>query len=67
MKGKIIQIMPAPSNFVAVYSMDGEHVEVNALCVALTDKGEVLPLDIDGSGLVGEFDEVANFEYFKWK
>lgn len=67
MKGKIIQICSAPSNLYAVYTMDGEKEHEPILCLALTDKGEILIMDTDGVGQVDVSHEQANFEYFTWK
>jgi len=67
MKGKIIQIIPAPSNLVIVSTVDGEVCEEPPLCLALTNQGEILIMHIDGVGLIDEVHEAIDMDYFKWK
>lgn len=67
MKGKIIQIMPAPSNLVIVSTVDGEIDESPALCLALTITGEILVMHIDGAGLIDEIDDAIEVDCLKWK
>ena len=67
MKGKIIQIIPAPSNLFAAYDIDGEEEAEPILCLALTDQGKILIIDTDSLGEIGEPAEEINFLHFKWK
>lgn len=67
MKGKIIQIIPAPSNLVIVSTVEGKTCEEPALCLALTDQGEILVMHMDGAGLIDEVHEAIEVNYFKWK
>ena len=66
-KGKIIQIIPAPSNLVIVSTVEGETWEEQALCLALTSQGEIIVMHIDGAGLIDEVNEAVTLDYFKWK
>ena len=67
MKGKIIHIIPAPNDLVIVSIVDGEMREEQALCLALTNQGEILVMYIDGAGLIDEVSEAIAFDYLKWK
>lgn len=67
MKGKIIQIIPAPSNLVIGSTVEGETCEEPALCLALTSEGEIIVMHIDGAGLIDEVHEAIPADYFKWK
>jgi len=67
MKGKIIQIIPAPSNLVIVNTLEGEIEETPPLCLALTNLGEILVMHMDGVGLIDEVHEAIEMDYFKWK
>jgi hypothetical protein len=67
MKGKIIQIIPAPSNPVIVSTVEGEAYEEPALCLALTNQGEVVIMHMDGAGLIDEAHEAIDTDGFKWK
>jgi hypothetical protein len=61
--GKIIQIMPAPIDFYAEYgdTLDN-HFYSKIVCLALTDKGVVLPMDMDSSeGLIEEVEGQKGF------
>lgn len=50
---KIIQILPAPSDLYINYIGDPEGpFKEPALCIGLTNKGEVLLLDIDDEGQI---------------
>ncbi|SHH87055.1 hypothetical protein SAMN02746098_01625 [Desulfosporosinus lacus DSM 15449] len=66
MKGKVIQIMPAPSNLYATYNMTKEE-HLNVLCLALTDQGEILVMDMDDDGFIEESRKAECFKQFKWK
>lgn len=66
MQGKIIQIMPAPGNLLAVYNMTKEEA-YSVLCLALTDLGEILVMDMDEDGFVEESKNADCFKQFKWK
>ncbi|HZK52783.1 MAG TPA: hypothetical protein VFC84_01075 [Desulfosporosinus sp.] len=69
-KGKIIQILPAPDNLYAVYDMGlgFENEKVKVLCLALTDRGDILPMTMDDDiGHVEEAREPECFKYFRWK
>jgi len=64
MEEKIIQIIPAPDNIYALYKDDDDPenpMEIKVVCFALTDQGDVLPMDMDNNGVVGEVQEVTNF------
>ena len=70
MKGKIIQIIPAPDNLYAVYDMGLglKEEEAKVLCLALTDEGEILEMVMDDDiGYVEEARAAKCFKYFKWK
>lgn len=67
MKGKIIQIIPDPSNLIIVSKVEGERCEEPALCLALTDQGKVHIMHMDGSGLIDEVKDAIPVDYFKWK
>ncbi len=67
MKGKIIQIIPAPNNLVIVSTVEGKIFEEPALCLALSDQGRVHIIHIDGAGLVDELNDAIDFDCIKWK
>jgi len=67
MKGRVIQIMPAPDNLFAVYGKNGGEEERKALCVALTDQGSVFPMVMNNDGSVRETGEEDTFKRFEWK
>lgn len=48
MKEKIIQIIPAPANLYAIYAVDGGEGISEVVCLALTDSGKVLAMDVFG-------------------
>ncbi|MGH0943460.1 hypothetical protein ACQVTS_19635 [Bacillus mycoides] len=68
MEGKIIQIIPAPTDLNTVYQdcETGELIISRTLCLALTDKGEVHLMDIDDSGWVDVAEVATNFEGIEW-
>ncbi|PEQ29034.1 hypothetical protein CN467_29045 [Bacillus cereus] len=68
MEGKIIQIIPAPTDLNAVYQdcKTGELITARTLCLALTDEGEVHLMDIDNSGLVDVAEAATNFKGIEW-
>ncbi|MFZ3132688.1 MAG: hypothetical protein WA125_16705 [Desulfosporosinus sp.] len=70
MKGKIIQIIPAPSNLFAVYNMglNFEEEEAKIICLALTNEGEILEMVMDDDiGYIEEARAAECFKCFKWK
>ena len=67
MEEKIIQIIPAPNNLFVVDDYDSEEEGENALCLALTDQGNILIMNTVGTGEVGIVTNVLNFEYVFWK
>lgn len=66
MSKKIIQIIPAPSNLIAVYNYDGKMSYIETLCLALTDDGEILVMNMDDDGQTGVAVHDADFKRFKW-
>jgi|HigsolmetaGSP11D_1036233.scaffolds.fasta_scaffold00512_10 hypothetical protein len=64
--GKVIQIIPAPSNLLAVYEFDGKTEYNKALCLALTEDGEILIMDTDSEGTVSEAKLETGFKRFIW-
>ncbi|ARK21365.1 hypothetical protein SporoP32a_07355 [Sporosarcina ureae] len=50
---KIVQIIPAPQHWKSVYlSSDKEKIHMPIVCIALTADGDVILLDMDGSGYI---------------
>ncbi|CUB52381.1 hypothetical protein BN2127_JRS10_01798 [Bacillus subtilis] len=68
MEGKIIQIIPAPADLHTVYQdcETGERITARALCLALTDEGEIHVMDIDNSGWVDVAEMATNFKGIEW-
>lgn len=62
MRGKIIQIIPAPENLYVTYN-DGEDFDVKVVCLALTDQGDILLMDIDDNGFITE---AQGYTAIKW-
>lgn len=68
MDEKIIQIMPAPDNLYAQYKMDeGDIHESKVLCLGLLNNGDVIMLDVDGTGYIEDVTELQNFIGIKYK
>jgi hypothetical protein len=67
MKGKIIQIVTAPNDVYTVHDLDGVECLLKVVCLALTDRGEIIPMDINGRGVVSIAGSTENFKGLKWK
>lgn len=64
MKGKIIQIIPAPDNLYALYRDDDDPdnpMKMKVVCFALNDQGDVFPIDMDEDGITGDVQNIDNF------
>ena len=62
---KIIQIIPAPENLFAVYEDEEGEFETKVVCLGLTNIGNVILMDIDYVGDVGEVG--SNIKRIKFK
>jgi hypothetical protein len=66
---KVIQIMPAPQNLYVEYENE-ENPEKpfrnQALCLALTDQGEIFVMDISDCGMVDKAESVSNYLGVAW-
>ncbi|TYR78441.1 hypothetical protein FZC66_19350 [Priestia megaterium] len=69
MTEKIIQIIPAPKNLSAVY-LDEDNPDKpilsKAICLGLTDQGEVVLMDMDETGFIDMADNAMNYKGAKW-
>jgi hypothetical protein len=66
---KIIQIMPAPQNLYLEYRNNDypdDPIVNQPVCLALTDQGEILLMDIDDTGFVDRADSASNFKGIFW-
>jgi hypothetical protein len=66
---KIIQIIPAPQNLYLEYENEDNPkrpITTKAVCLALTDQGEIYLMDIDREGWIDKADSVANFKGIQW-
>jgi hypothetical protein len=69
-KEKIIQLIPAPQKLYLEYENEDNPkrpITNKALCLALTDQGEVYVMDIDSSGWIDKAESAANFKGILWK
>lgn len=67
MENKIIQIIPAPKNLYAIYDDEKKEIISKILCLGLTDSGDILLLDVDEYGIVGEATDAVNFKNIAWR
>lgn len=66
MKGRIIQIIPAPDDLRAKYEDGGEIHYSKVLCIALKEDGSISLIDIDHDGWIDEIDNVSNYRGIRW-
>lgn len=58
---KIIQIIPAPEGFYAVYEDEGKETYAKIVCLGLTEDGGVCFMDYDADGIIHIVNEIMNF------
>jgi hypothetical protein len=65
---KIIQIIPSPTNLFIEYQECADQVfKEPAICLALTDQGEILIMVIDDTGFIDRADSIENFKGIVWE